>query len=871
MVADKNNFLKFFAKFTVIFFLWSSLSQTIQSLAQQPSPPPGGASGPSLLQPITPSVPGQTPSIPSAAPPGVPVPGKIPELPPSVIPKPKEVPKKLPAEKKPPETPEKPEEAEAIPGKKEVPVPKEKSEIEAILSGQIPLTVSTDLTQFGYDLFKTTVSTFAPVTDVPVGPDYVVGPGDRFTIFVWGMIDLFYQVEVNRNGEISLPKVGVLKVWGLTFSQLKDYLFAEFSKYYKQFQLNLTMDRLRTIGVYVVGEAVNPGRYTVSSLSTVYNALFAAGGPSKRGSLRKIQLIRNRKMIHAVDLYDFLLKGDKSQDERLQSGDTLFIPIIGPVAGIAGSVKRPAIYELKGPMNLGELLDLAGGVTPIGYLQRVQIERVVAHEKRIVSDFNLSSFARGEVRAPELSVKLQDADMVKIFPIFPTMQKIVYLEGHVKRPGGHEFKEGMKILDIIPDVGELLPEPYLKYAHVIRLIPPDFRPYTIAVNLEKLFLENDQEQNIPLKEHDRLVIFARKDMREIPQATVSGEVNKPGKYPLIENMRVKDLIYQAGNLKRSAYLQEAEITRLIKTEKEVTSKILNIKLDEALRENPEHNLLLQEDDHLFVRQIPKWYVDKTVSMTGEVKFPGVYTFSKGERLSSVLERAGGFTQEAYLPGSFFTRESVRKTQQKRIQEFIEEQEQEIIRETARIAEAALSEAEQRQKAITTRRELITRLKAAAATGRIVIKLVSLEKLKGSEYDLELEEGDSLHVPMPPSTVMVMGRVYNPNAILYTKDKSLEYYLNKVGGPAENADKKRIYLVKADGSVLSRTQAGFWGVRWEPESHRWTAGGFMGTKIDPGDTILVPEKYERIYWIKEIKDWTQIIFQIAVAAGVVLAL
>ncbi len=783
----------------------------------------------------------------------------------------KEIPKEIPSEKKPPEAPEKPKEAEISPAK-EVPVPKEKSEIEAILSGKIPSTVSTDLVQFGYDLFRATVSTFAPITDVPVGPDYIIGPGDRFNIFIWGRFELFHQVEVDRSGEIYLPKVGVLKVWGLTFSQLQDYLFAEYSKYYKDFRLNLTMDRLRTIRVYVVGEAVKPGSYSLSSLSTVYSALFSAGGPSKRGSMRKIQLIRNGKTIRTIDLYDFLLKGDKSQDERLQSGDTIFIPIIGPVVGIAGSIMRPAIYEAKEKITLRELIDLAGGITPIGYLQRVQIERVVAHQKRIVEDFDLSVYFL-EKDSAKLKIPLQDRDVVKIFPIYSVTQKIVYLEGHVKRPGGYEFKAGMTLLDLIPSINELLPEPYLKYAHIIRLTPPDFRPSILPVNLEKLYLEQDQTQNLKLQEHDRIVIFSLKEMREVPQVTISGEINKPGKYLLLANMRLKDLIYQAGNLKRSAYLQEAELTRLIKKEKEVTSKILHINLHEALKENPEHNIVLEEDDQLFIRQIPKWYVDKTVSITGEVKFPGVYAISKGERLSSVLERAGGFTSEAYLPGAIFTRISVREMQEKRIRDFIQEQEQEIIKEAARATEVALSkeEAEQRQKALEQRRQLISRLKAVAATGRIVIKLLPLEQFKGSEFDIELEEGDSLHIPLTPSTVMVMGRVYNPNAILYTKGMPLEHYLNKVGGPAENADKKRIYLVKADGSVISRTQSSFWGFRWDSQTNRWITGGFMATPIDPGDTILVPEKYERIYWTREIRDWTQILFQIAIAAGVIAAL
>ena len=735
---------------------------------------------------------------------------------------------------------------------------------------RIPQVVSREIKQFGYDFFQAQTSSFAPMADVPVGPDYVIGPSDSFTITLWGRIEGSYPVEVDRAGEISIPKVGVLKVWGLTFSQLQQFLFEQISKYYKDFQMNVTMDRLRTIRVFVVGEAQSPGNYLLSSLSTVYHALIAAGGPSKRGSLRNIQLLRNGKVLETIDLYDFFLRGDRSRDARLQSGDTIFIPVIGLTVGISGSVKRPAIYELKEPLSLKEFIEMAGGVTFQGYLQRVQVERVEAHEKKVAVDFDIS--LEEKVPLPPLSTVLRDGDFVKIFPIYYQPENIVFLEGHVKRPGSLELKPGMKLSDLIPSFEALLPEPYLEHAEILRLLPPDRKPTIISFNLGNL-LQGDERFNLSLQNQDRVIIFSKSSLREQPQVGISGEVQAPGKYRLVERMRVKDLIYQAGNLKRSAYLQEAEITRLVKTERGVISNIINIDLGEVLKETPQHNILLEQDDHLFVRQIPKWYVDKTASVIGEVKFPGTYTFQKGDRLSSVLERAGGFTPEAYFPGAFFTRESVRKVQEKRIQEFIQEQEQEIIKESARITEAALSkdEAEQRQKALVQRRELVARLKAAAVTGRIVIKVLPLDKFKGSEYDLELEDGDSFYVPMTPSSVMVMGRVYNPNAILYTKGQPLEYYLNKVGGPAENADAKRIYLVKADGSVISRTQSSFWGYRWDPDLHQWASGGFMATSISPGDTILVPEKYERIYWGRELRDWTQIIFQLALAAGVLVAI
>ena len=759
--------------------------------------------------------------------------------------------------------------------KEVVATPKEQKDLlssveRSFFEERIPQAIPRELKQFGYDFFLSKPTSFAPVADVPVGPDYVIGPGDSFTITLWGRVEATYAVEVDRSGEITIPKVGVVKVWGLTFSQLQKSLMGEISKFYKEFQMNITMNRLRTIQVFVVGEASSPGSYVLSSLATIYHALIAAGGPSKTGSMREVQLLRHGKVVESIDLYDFFLRGDRSKDVRLQSGDTIFITVIGPTVGISGSVKRPAIYELKGPVLLKDFVEMAGGVTFQGYLQRVQVERVEAHQKKVATDFNLAP--EGKDQPQPFATLLRDGDFIKIFPIYDQAENVVFLQGHVKRPGSFELKAGMKVSDLIPSYEALLPEPYLEHAEIQRLIPPDRRPETISLNLVKM-LQGDAQHNLLLQNQDRVIVFAKANFKETPQVSISGEVSSPGKYRLVEKMRVRDLIFQAGNLKRSAYLQEAEITRLIKTSSEVVPRILKINLQEALRENPDHNPVLEEDDHLFVRQIPKWYLDKKVNLSGEVKFPGVYTFHKGERLSSVLERAGGYMPEAYLPAAFFIRESVRQVQERRVREFIEEQERELIREGTRQTEGTLSkeEAEQRQRALAQRRELVSRLKAATVTGRVVMKLTSLEKLKGSEYDLELEDNDSLYIPPMPSSVMVMGRVYNSNAILYSKGKSLNYYLSKVGGPAENADTGRIYLVRADGSVISRTQEGLFGFRWDPDTNRWASSGFMETAIGPGDTILVPENYERIYWARELKDWTQILYQIAVAAGVLAAL
>ncbi|MEE9591311.1 MAG: SLBB domain-containing protein, partial [Thermodesulfobacteriota bacterium] len=540
---------------------------------------------------------------------------------------------------------------------------------------KISQVISRKIKQFGYDFFRSNAPSFTPLADAPVGPDYIIGPGDRFTISIWGRIEGTFSVDVDRNGGITLPKVGVIKVWGLTFSELKKTIYKRLSKYYSRFQINITMDRLRLIRIFVVGEAINPGSYTLSSVSTVYSALISAGGPSKRGTMRSIQLIRDGNVIKIIDLYDFLLKGDKSQDERLQSGDTIFIPVIGPVVGITGNVKRPAIYELKGPVNLQTMIALAGEVTFLGYLQKIQVERIEAHQKKIIADLDISESLNGEW--PQLKTPLQDGDLIKIFPILPDTRGVVYLEGHVRRTGSYEFKEGMKILDLISSFDQLLPEPYFDYAEITRLAPPDFRPEIISFDLGRL-LRGDLSENIELKEQDRITIYSREDLQEIPQVEIAGNVQRQGKYPLVGNMRVKDLVYDAGNLLRSAYHQEAEITRLIKTDKGVRSMVININLSEALKENPEHNILLIEDDRVLIRQIPEWYTDKIITIEGEAKFPGVYSFSKGERLSSVLERAGGFSDHAYLKGAFFTRESAKRAQEERLKGFIGRLEEDIL-------------------------------------------------------------------------------------------------------------------------------------------------------------------------------------------------
>ena len=771
---------------------------------------------------------------------------------------------------RPAEQPEEPE-ADIVEAPTEAPPTEEElSAIERLLSGEIAGVVSKRLTQFGYDIFRGPVSTFAPVTNVPVGPDYIIGPGDNFTVTLWGRVNAQYPATLNRNGEIILPEVGVLSVSGMTLAKLEDYLQNQFLRKHTDFKMAVTMGRLRTIQVFVVGETRTPGSYTLSSLSTVINALFAVGGPSKNGTLREIQLLRNGARTATIDLYEFLLGGNKSKDIRLQDGDTIFVPLIGPVAGVAGSVKRPAIYEMSEPMTLAQVLDLAGGVTHAGWLQRVQVERIQDHEKRIVVDFDMSS---GTDSRQPLETIMQDGDVIKVFPVLPFEQNVVYLEGHVYRPGKYELKPKMQLRDVLNSYEVLLKQPNLEYAEIVRLVEPDYHQIVIPFNVGKL-LEGDESENIELARFDTIRIF-RWDERLKNAVSISGLVYEPNEYRLVPDMKVSDLVDVAGGLRKNAYLKTAELTRRHITQSGMQTEKIDINLEKALVGIPEHNMTLQDYDYLIVRPIPELDFDRMATISGEVMFPGTYPVQRGETLSSVIERAGGYTERAYLKAAIFTRESAKAIQQETMDELIGQMEEDVLtRSEQTISGAREGEAGTEERLVAAQKELLAKLRAAKIEeieGRVVIRLSRLDEFRGSEYDLELEPNDVLVIPEKPGFVNVIGEVYNPTALLHRESKTVGYYLSMVGGPTVEADSKKLSVIRADGSVASMSQKKLRKVTWDPENKHWFFGNFMSIELGPGDTVLVPRKLDRLEWIRTTKDITQILFQTAVAAGVVLAL
>ena len=715
------------------------------------------------------------------------------------------------------------------------------------------------LQQFGYSFFRTDADPFAAMNDVPVGPDYLLGTGDRINLTVWGSFDGSFQLEVSRSGEVVIPKVGSVKVAGVTFGQLPQLLSGQMSRIYRNFQLSVTMGKLRMIKVYVVGDITNPGDYTISSLSTLLNALSAAGGPTRNGSLRSIAIKRDGKLVDTVDLYDFFLKGDKSRDIRLQPGDTVFVPSIGPVAGIAGNVRRPAIFELKTEKTLKDLLALADGIVPTGYLQRLQISRIDAYEKKSVSDVNLDPKTAGkDLDTLASAISIKDMDLVKIFPIDSTVRGYVRLSGYVLRPGDYALKPGMTLQDLLPP-DNLLPEYHQAIGTLSRLVPPDFHMETSVIHPANA-AAGKAGFNPELQEFDTVKIFSRWEMEEMPIVRISGEVQRPGEYRLLVGMTVRDLLYSAGNVKLTAFLKNAEISRMRRSGDTVSTSSLVIDLGRALDNDPQHNLALEPFDELSVRRIPSWVneVDRYVTLSGEVKFPGSYPIYKGERLSNVLQRAGGLTDKAYLRGAKFTRRSVRELQQKRMDEVLSKSERDITQKQAAVSAVATSkeELESTKSALDALLKNTEKLKMQKAEGRVVVSFKPGQDLLNSEYNLLLEGGDTFDVPPRPSVVNVFGTVYNPNAFVYLSSGSLSTYLDLSGGATNEAETSDMYVVRADGSVFSRQQTPLFG-------------SFLSTSMEPGDTLVVPQKLERVAWMREIKDWTQILANIALTAGTVM--
>ncbi len=680
-----------------------------------------------------------------------------------------------------------------------------------------------NLPMFGYNLFENAPSTFAPVDQIPVTADYVVGPGDEVLIRGWGQIDIDLHATVDRNGNINIPKVGDINVAGIHYSELQGYLKSAIGRVFRNFDINVTLGHLRSIQVFVVGQARRPGSYTVSSLSSLVNTLFASGGPSNTGSMRHIQLKRNNRVVTEMDLYDLLIKGDKSKDAPLLPGDVIYIPPIGPLAAITGSVNVPAIYELKDGTTLDGLLKLAGGLATTAAGQNVIVERIDDRTVRKVAEFKLD--------ATGLARNLKDGDLVRVQALSPRFDNAVTLRGHVASPARYPWHEGMRIKDLIPEKNALIvPGYWLKQNAAVRIDrsgadkPGGERSGTDTMN---------GERSGPDAQQDR---YSGADTlhTELKQNVV--DINWD--YAAIERLQPDTL----------------------------TTTLIPFNLGKAILQNdPANNLLLQPGDVVTIFsthdiQVPVAQQTKFIRLEGEINNAGVYTVKPGETLRQLVARVGGLTPNAYLFGAEFTRESTRVMQQKKIDEAVNRLELNVERSAATRSQNVLTpEAAASLKAqVDSQRALVARLRQVKATGRIVLEIDPDKQRLKDLPDLVLEDGDRFYVPSRHSTVSVIGQVYNENAYIYKPGKRIGDYLSLAGGPTKDADTDSIYVLRADGSVTSKQQSG------------WLLG-FNGDRLNPGDTIVVPEQLDKTKWTTELKDWTQIIYQLGLGAAAIKVL
>ena len=744
---------------------------------------------------------------------------------------------------------------------------------------------------FGRKLFDTVPTTFAPLDRIPVPADYVLGPGDELLIHVWGKIDLDTRVVVDRNGQIFVPTVGSLTVAGLHYGQLESFLHSAVAALYKDFDLNVTLGQLRSIQVFVLGSARQPGVYTISSLSTLVNALFTSGGPSATGSMRQIQLRRADKLITEFDLYDLLRRGDKSHDAQLLPGDVIYIPPAGPQVAIIGSVNEPGIYEIKADESLASALDDAGGATNLADEDRVLLERIENHQGRQVESFALD--------AEGLKRVLRDGDLLRVYPLSPRFDNAVTLRGNVAQPGRYVWREGMRISDIIPSRQFLLTRDYWnqqnflvpeRTSHPFGLAPNQFNPQAGAnpqtgTNLQS-GLSPQGGMNAQTGINPQAGAGAQAGFNPQtgvnsqtginpqngvnPQAGMNAQTgtNPPaginpqtGINAQIELNARGQTSFEAARNSEEINWDYAAIERL--DQHDLSTRLIAFNLANAI-DNPTSadNQILQPGDVVTIfseKDIPL-PVDQHaafVRVDGEVNAPGVYRIGPGETLRDLVKRAGGLTPHSYLYASQLTRVSTRRAEELEIRQSTAQMQRELLARNAASSSLGSANSAEQQAQLNAQQALIAQLASVQPTGRVVLAM----KPDASSVDdipaFPLEDGDGFYVPSELNTVQVSGAVYNENAFRYEQRKRLYAYLNDAGGPTRQADTKRIFLIRADGTVISRQTHGQF---WRPD--------FEKTTLLPGDAIIVPPKLKGpSTFIQQLPYFTQILSQTALTGAV----
>lgn len=725
------------------------------------------------------------------------------------------------------------------------------------------------LRAFGYDLFDRAPSTFAPMTDVPVPSDYVMGPGDRLTVQLYGSQNRALQLLVNRDGTLNFPELGPISVVGKSFEVAREEIESRIAKQMIGTQASVSLAATRGIQVFVLGEAKNPGSYTVSGLSTVTSALYAAGGVAATGSLRDIQLKRQGAVVRRLDLYDLLLHGDTSNDTKILPGDVIFIPPLGPVASIDGEVRRPAIYELKGGVSVAGLVGLAGGLTSEADGERLSVVRVGEDSRRVAINAALSD-------QNSASLKLRNGDLVSVARLRPTLDSGVVIEGHVFRPATVAWRDGLRLSEVIRSVDELKPGADLGYVLIRRELPPDRRVAVISADLAAALRQPGSAADVQLAARDRITVFnieggrdavlkpliaelRRQSRVDQPTEVVSigGQVKAPGEYPLEPAMRVSDLLRAGGWLSDAAFGLKAELTRFTSTAEERESSLLDIDLAAVLRGEAAADITLQPFDALIIKELPEWSKQEFITLRGEVRFPGRYPIRRGETLRSVIERAGGLSSIAFTRGAVFSRQELKQREAEQIAKLSERLKSDLA--ALAVQSGQVKEGQDAAQGAMTAQGLLSQLQSTTAIGRLVIDVDRLVAGRiGSSADIVLRDGDELFIPKIRQEVTIIGEVQNSISLLHRAGLKRDDYIDLSGGFTRRADQSRAYVVRADGSVVAGASGG------------WLRGG-RNVDIQPGDTIVVPLDTERLPPLPLWQAVTTIVYNAAVALAAIRTL
>ena len=761
----------------------------------------------------------------------------------------------------------------------------------------VAATTGRTLPIFGASTFANALpSTFAPVGDIAVTPDYVIGPGDDLRVQIWGQVNLRSSFVVDRTGAISLPGAGTIHVAGLRFDQLTDFLRSQLGRVYRNFDLNVNMGQLRSIQVFVVGEARMPGSYTVSSLSTLLNALFASGGPKPEGSLRDIQVKRGGKTIVHFDLYDMLLHGDKSSDVQLSSGDVIFIPPVGEQVAVVGSVRNPAIYELRGETTLEQVLKLAGGRTTIAVNSQARVERIYDHVVRSIMEVNLSE---------PTAFNVQDGDIVTVNAIVDRFKDAVTLRGNVANPGRYVWHPGMRVSDLIPNKDALITRSYWQRQNDLGQMTANYEPEPER-NARGALLPGSLSSNRSMSQNGSsqpsnstdtqsstetqssgasIQGAASQTVDQAPTGTASnqalpasGQMPSSASGPSNVGQQGTSNTSVGGNsvgealtggagrfpVKTDVVLRAPDIDwnyAVVERQNATTlrTSLLPFNLGKVILQGDQsQNLELLPGDVVTIFstadiRVPTSEQTRLVRLEGEFVGAGVYSVKPGETLRQLLKRAGGFTPDAYLYASEFTRESTRRVQRQRLNEYADQLEIQAATASAAGNATALNaqDAAAATAAASSAQTSIAQLRRAQPNGRIVLQLKPDSRGVDSVPDLPLEDGDRFVVPRVPATVSVEGEVYSANAFLFKRGERTVDYLKEAGGPDRNADMKHAFVLRADGSVYSQQY-----------------GNIKKATIFPGDTIVIPPQLQRMSIMRNLIDIGTIVSQFGIGIAAI---